>query len=119
MPNAAAHRLGAALAVSGISAFKERQNGESTAAPLAHGSLAALLGTLPDILEPATSPNHRQFFHSLAFAGIVGYGLYRLHKWEAENEWHQVLKTVAMIAGGAYLVHLVMDAGTAKSLPLI
>jgi len=27
---------------------------------------------LPDIIEPATSPNHRSFFHSLTFMGVAG-----------------------------------------------
>ena len=28
---------------------------------------------IPDMLEPPIHPNHRAFFHSLAFAGITSY----------------------------------------------
>jgi membrane-bound metal-dependent hydrolase YbcI (DUF457 family) len=27
---------------------------------------------LPDIIEPATNPNHRSFFHSISFMGAAG-----------------------------------------------
>jgi inner membrane protein len=119
MPNAAAHQLGAALVIGGISVASEQQKDQKTAAPLAHSMLAASLGTLPDVLEPAYHPNHRQFFHSVVFAGLLGYGLYRLYQWEPDKEHQKVLKTLGFIAGGAFLVHLAMDATTAKSLPII
>lgn len=119
MPNATAHRLGAALSIYGLSAYAEHKNGENTAAPLAHATVAGMLGTLPDVLEPAIHPHHRQFFHSLTFAALLGYGLHRLYRWETETELQQALKTLGLIAGGAYLVHLLMDATTAKSLPVI
>src|SRR6266700_3269721 len=35
----------------------------------------AFAGLAPDILEPATSPNHRQFFHSVIAAGLVAYAI--------------------------------------------
>ena len=121
MPNAAAHRLGAALVVGGISHHAEQQSGQATAKPLVHAAMAALCGTLPDILEPAFHPNHRQFFHSMGFAGILGYGLYSLHRWKPEpgDELGHILKTVGLIAGGSYLIHLAMDFITPKSLPLM
>lgn len=119
MPNAATHKLGAALAIGGISAYTEQQQGKNTPTPLVHASLAACFGTLPDSIEPAYHPNHRQFFHSLAFAGLLGYGLYRLYQWETDDELQKLLKTLGLIAGGAYLIHLAMDATTAKSLPII
>lgn len=119
MPNAIVHRTGAALAIGGVSAYSEKKNGEITATPLAHASLGWLLGTLPDVIEPACHPNHRQFFHSFAFAGMLGYGLYQLSQWETEDEFKKLVKTLGLIAGSAYLVHLLMDATTPKSLPII
>jgi len=119
MPNAAKHRLGAAITVGLISAYSEHQKGQNTAKPIAHAALAAACGTLPDIIEPAVNPNHRQFFHSLGFAGMMGYGLYKLYKWEPEDEFDKFLKGAALVAGGAYLTHLAMDATTPKSLPII
>jgi inner membrane protein len=77
------------------------------------------LGTLPDILEPATSPNHRQFFHSWAFAALLAYGVYRAYRWEPEPASEKVLRALCLIAGGAYLVHVALDATTKRSLPLV
>ena len=47
--------------------------------PLAAGAIGAFFGKLPDVLEPALrNPHHRQFFHSFAFLGMVGWGVYRV-----------------------------------------
>ena len=119
MPNAAAHRCGAAIVVGTISALSEKHNGKNTAKPIMHAALAAACGTLPDVLEPAFHPNHRKFFHSFGFAGVIGYGLYKLYKWKTEDEFEQILKSVGLVVGGVYLVHLSMDSSTPKSLPLI
>jgi inner membrane protein len=83
------------------------------------GGLAAMLGTLPDIVEPAHDPNHRQFFHSLVFAAILGYLAYRLYRWKPEEPWQQAARMLGLIMIGAYLVHLSMDAMTSKSLPIL
>lgn len=119
MPNATQHRLGAATAVCCIAMAAEHRKGEATGKPFAYGGLAAVLGTLPDSIEPALNPNHRQFFHSLTFAAGIGVGLYKLYKWQPEAETDKLLKAVLLVAGGAYLVHLAMDGATPKSLPLI
>ena len=37
-------------------------------------------GTLPDLLEPALHPNHRQFFHGVLFAAGVSIALYKLYQ---------------------------------------
>lgn len=118
MPNATTHRAAAAAVVGGVSAYREYIDGKNTGSPLAHALLAWLLGTLPDHIEPAYHPNHRQFFHSWACAGLLGYGFYRLSQWETENEIQKLLKTLGLVGGGAYLTHLLMDATTTKSLPL-
>jgi membrane-bound metal-dependent hydrolase YbcI (DUF457 family) len=120
MPNAATHCFGAALVVGGFSAYSEHKKGENSAKPLAHSAFAAACRTLPDILEPAFNPNHRQFFHSFGFAGLLGYCLYQLHqKWQPQDDDEKLIKNVALIAGSAYLIHLAMDSTTPKSLPLI
>lgn len=86
---------------------------------LAMGTAAALLPSLPDVLEPASHPNHRRFFHSVTFAIAVGYGLRRAYKWEAQEPWEQLARMAALVAGVAYLAHLARDAFTARSLPLV
>lgn len=73
--NASEHRICAALTLAtvgaSISPTEERRPHHAAAGWIG----GHCLGTLPDILEPATSPNHRQFFHSLVFAGILAYGV--------------------------------------------
>ncbi len=117
--NATAHRLTAFTAIAALSAVEERKRGQQTLAPIVNGSVAALATSLPDRLEPAIHPNHRQFFHSVVFAGMVGYGVYKAYKWQPTEDWQQIVRWLAIIVGGAYLVHLALDALTAKSLPLV
>lgn len=119
MSNASAHSLGAAIAV-GVSLWTEEQSrGVSTPAPYVGSGLAAFLGSLPDLIEPAHNPHHRQFFHSVTFAAGLGYGMYHLYQWVPENDWERLLRFLGLVAGSAYLTHLAMDATTARSIPLL
>lgn len=113
------HRVVAGAGIGIAIAYKESETGESTAWPIAGGGLGAAFGTLPDILEPASHPNHRQFFHGLVFAGALGYTGYKLYKWKPEESWQEVMRMVGLIAIGAYLIHLAMDATTPKSIPVV
>jgi len=120
MPNATAHRSGAAITVTLVSICNELDKEQADfVKPVANAALAALLGTLPDIIEPAVNPNHRQFFHSVTALGLIGYGSYKLWKWEPENDLDKFIKTLALIGCGSYMTHLLMDSTTPKSLPLI
>lgn len=120
MANAAAHAIGAAVAVGGFHAAWEKQStGVSSALPIGSALLAANMGSLPDLVEPAIHPNHRQFFHSLAFALAMGWGLKQVWDWEPESPVGSVGRFVLLCAGGAYLTHLAMDAVTGKSIPLV
>lgn len=119
MACAFAHRVVAGAGIGIAIAYKESENGESTVWPIAGGGLGAVFGTLPDILEPASHPNHRQFFHGLVFAGALGYTGYKLYKWRPEESWQEVMRMVGLIAISAYLIHLAMDATTPKSVPLV
>jgi membrane-bound metal-dependent hydrolase YbcI (DUF457 family) len=117
--NAREHRIASALALAAISASSTEESKERLPNALAASIGGYCFGTLPDFLEPATSPNHRQFFHSLAFAGILGYGLYRLYNWVPETPEQGIIRAVGLVAGGAYLIHLALDSTTRRSLPLI
>ncbi len=117
--NAAAHQCTAALATGAVLHIHERDRGEATAWPLAGGGLAAVFTKLPDVLEPAVNPNHRQFFHSVAFALLVGAGWKTLYDLKPETDDGRFWRKVGMIAAGAYLCHLALDATTTRSLPLI
>lgn len=124
--NGSAHAAGSGLALA-IAAYYETGRGqppeltseERVATAVAAGGFGAVCGSLLDVIEPAVHPNHRQFFHSIACVVVLGYGLRELYRWPPEEDWQRVLRGVGLIAGGACLVHLAMDATTAKSLPLI
>lgn len=83
------------------------------------GVAAACMPSLPDLLEPAVHPNHRQFFHSVTFAGLIGVGIYRAYRWQPENDWEKLARAAILVTGAAYLAHLLVDATTAKSLPMV
>lgn len=88
-------------------------------AALVMGTAASLLPSLPDLIEPAVHPNHRKFFHSVAFAFTLAYAMRKAYEWEAQEPWEKVARIAALVGGAAYLAHLARDAFTAKSLPLI
>lgn len=69
--------------------------------------LGGFMGLLPDILEPANNPQHRQFFHSIIM-GLITMGI--------KNENYQKLLDLSKYG---YLSHLALDALTPASLPLI
>lgn len=76
--NGPAHQLVAGFATGVFLSEQERQADLQTTQPLLAGTAAAFLTKLLDILEPATSPNHRQFFHGVAFAGLLCLGFKEL-----------------------------------------
>ena len=117
--NAAAHQLTAGAAVGWFLADRQQRTGQAAVHPVVGGFAASVFTKLPDLLEPATSPNHRQFFHGLGFAALLAVGLYELHQWEPQAKRDQLLKSVGMLAISGYLIHLALDATTAKSLPLV
>ena len=86
---------------------------------------------IPDILEPATNPNHRAFFHSFVFGGILCFaGVYawkdlQARRYEREAmgiqqcSKYEILDVVIVIGAGSILLHLFMDGFTKKGLPFI
>lgn len=119
MACAFAHRVVAGACIGIALAHQESQTSKQTTWPLVGGGLGATLGTLPDVIEPADHPNHRQFFHGWVFATMLAYSGYKLYKWKPEEPWQEIVRKVGLIAISAYLIHLMMDAGTPKSLPVI
>jgi inner membrane protein len=119
MPNALIHKSAAALTIGGWIAQLEAKEGNRTMAPLGGASLAYMTTNLPDMLEPAIHPHHRQFFHSFVFASMLGLGMYKLYKWETKTGQEQFLKFSLLAVGGSYLIHLAMDACTSRSLPFL
>lgn len=77
------------------------------------GGAAALL---PDIIEPATSPTHRGIAHSFAALMVIGSGISKINQnQDMEAAQKEVLLTLAL----GYGSHLLLDAGTPASLPII
>jgi membrane-bound metal-dependent hydrolase YbcI (DUF457 family) len=119
MPSALVHGLVAGGAGFAFASHEETKLGQRTLMPMAAGGATVLLTRLPDRLEPAIHPDHRQFFHSLAFAAMVGYATQRAYRWQPTEDWQKLLKWLAVLAGVGYLTHLVCDAVTPRSLPLV
>lgn len=119
MANGSSHRLVAAITLGSAYLYAEAGQQEKSAKPLVAATLAAGFTNLPDILEPALHPNHRQFFHSVTFAGLLGWAAYKAYRWEPKDQIDEAIRFACLVGTAAYLVHLVMDAGTARSLPLI
>ncbi len=119
MPDATTHRAGAALAMTLLSVLTEKQDTPNVGQYTCASSLAYLLGTLPDLIEPASNPNHRQFFHSWICLALVGYGTYKAYRWQPETKLHKLVKGLLITGGIAYSTHLLMDSTTPKGLPAI
>lgn len=119
MSNGPTHQFTAAICVGAVCIHAERNKKDKSVRPIVGAVLAANLTKLPDILEPAVHPNHRQFFHSVVFASLLGMAGYKVYKWNPDNPFDEVVRFVLMVAIGAYGIHLLLDANTPKSLPLI
>ncbi len=115
-----ARQLAGAVAGIVISACDHEHKTGHLHHPVAAGTVGALLGTLPDMIEPALgNPHHRQFFHSLTVLGLAGWGMHKIHQWEPEDNFERLLRGFLLVGGAAYLSHLALDALTSRSLPLV
>lgn len=119
MANGTTHRICAAVAVGAIWSHADNRNQQTTMRPILGAMLATGSTNLPDLIEPAIHPNHRQFFHSIAFAGILGWGALKIYNWEPELPIDKAMRFVLLTCTAGYLIHLALDALTAKSLPLV
>ena len=118
MANGKTHILvGAAVGI-GVALIDNKKHSFSHN-PITAMAVGGFFGKLPDLLEPATNPHHRQFCHSVLTAGMVSFGLSEVFKWDANSALEKVIRGTALIAGFSYLSHLVLDATTPRSLPLI
>jgi inner membrane protein len=73
---------------------------------------------VPDILEPALSPNHRNVAHSF----VAGSGLFSFarNRCGVDNrDWEEFQKILWAAATTGYLSHLLADASTPRGLPLL
>lgn len=150
MANRAEHIKKGVLVGAGMAIYKAReQKLEDIIFEAIGGGFGGYIGSrLPDVIEPASWPGHRQHAHSIMAGGGIIYSLYKLlDKWEEyyrsqatyysvkKNEedlyWHQkllytVLEIISLILTGVfiglssgYISHLALDCGTTKGLPLL
>lgn len=78
--------------------------------------IGGIAGAAPDIIEPATNPNHRSFFHSIAFFAILAHANNKI--WQSESltdEQKQLISTIC----AAYGSHLLIDGTSKRGLPLL
>jgi inner membrane protein len=147
MPNRKTHAIagvGAGLVATAVSA--RHLPAEHRAIEVLAGTFGGYVGGIaPDVLEPALDPNHRDLFHSVMVGGAVGAAVIAdwhasCRQWAAECDaraaaapigsdlrrseeltallWRLAAGfLVGFVAG--YVSHLALDAGTARSVPLI
>lgn len=77
------------------------------------GLISGFFSLLPDILEPAKTPNHRGFFHSITWSGILIIGLFKV---DENDNLEPKQKNGLFCAIFGYLSHLILDSKTPKGL---
>lgn len=119
MPNGSTHQ--AVGAVAGIVGYLFDDNPEPGAlVRLAFAVATSIMAAkIPDKLEPATSPHHRQFFHSVFVLCGVMVAIKMVLKWKTKEPWKKLLRLMLLAVGVSYLSHLLLDAGTPMRIPLV
>lgn len=105
--------------LSGLGVVLAEQDALPPINPLLATSVGVAFAKLPDILEPATNPHHRQFCHSLVVLAAIGYGVKKVYDWKPQGRTGEFWRVMALCAGVGYISHLVLDGLTPRSLPLI
>ncbi len=120
MPNAAQHGMIGAAAGAGtywlMCRYYNRQ--PDLGELLVCAGAGFLSAAVPDVLEPAAHPHHRQLAHS----ATVGTALvkYAMTMCCAENvKWTPEQKTLVAALVAGYVSHLVADGCTPRGLPLL
>ncbi len=118
MPNAKTHFLIGAAIGAGLYCLMQKSQDQPIELPglLGMGLVGGVAGLLPDIIEPATSPNHRELAHSFAALMAIGTGIHNLNERQDMDAAQKGLwNTLAL----GYASHLLLDAGTPASLPIM
>ena len=118
MPNAKTHFLVGAAIGAGLYCLIQKAQDQPIELHglLGMGLVGGVAGLLPDIIEPATSPNHRELAHSFAALIAVGAGINNLNERQDMDAAQKGLwNTLAL----GYASHLLLDAGTPAGLPIM
>ena len=147
MPGHDAHTLaGIAAGVAAIPACRQMLVSEPNPIERVLMVSSAITGShAPDILEPADSPEHRGFFHSILFEVLLAIGVFiavsellkKLEEFESKFRWYRangwsipaedlsaykglrwIICSVVGFSCG-YQSHLALDGTTPKGLPLL
>lgn len=78
--------------------------------------VGALAGILPDILEPANYPGHRQILHSETIFCLC---IFLIAKIKMDYQLNENLKNILICSLSGYISHLFEDSQTSSVLPLI
>lgn len=103
----------------GARVWKHREEYDyKTAVPVVGAAAVGGLigGMLPDLIEPATSPNHRGMFHSWAFLLVLAVII--AVAWKQKDKSSAARAFMEGIAVGC-ASHLVADSTTTKGLPVL
>ena len=115
----ATHKFIGGIAGFAITALDECDGRTAAIRPITSVTVGSFFGALPDLLEPALrNPHHRQFCHGLVTLACIGYGVRRAYLWEPTTCNEKFWRSIALVAGGAYLSHLLLDCLTPRSLPI-
>ncbi|MBX3103171.1 MAG: metal-dependent hydrolase [Bacteroidetes bacterium] len=81
------------------------------------GSAVGILGGMaPDVIEPATHPNHRGLAHSILVLLVIILILRFLYKQFKDNP---IAKAGIIGFGAGYASHIAMDSITPKGVPIV
>jgi|SRR3972149_955867 len=118
MANKTTHMAIGAIAGLGAYALIKSLTGEKWTLGGALASVAggAIVACVPDVLEPALHPNHRGVFHSIVLSGGIAYLNKKIH---GSLNVSPELKQACAVVSASYASHLLLDAITPKSLPLV
>lgn len=119
MANGKTHIIAGCMAGIAVACLDQGEKSEVAHHPAIAAGVGAVFGKLPDLLEPATNPHHRQFCHSVVVLGAIGYGFKKAYQWQPRDPLEKMIRGLLLIAAGGYTSHLLFDAITPRSLPLI
>ncbi len=109
------HATVGVLVSGGIAVYdSHREKGEIDFEILLAGSAGGFLGgILPDLLDPASDPNHRKFFHAILPTAIT--------LMKSDFAGIEDPRARAFLKGllWSYVSHLIVDLGSPKGLPLV